>query len=65
MTLKAKLRILLTEKQRDTLYYHFIKKEAEQRDKTKEKMGGDEGDTFFLANKADIALFDVSFDTAE
>jgi Spy/CpxP family protein refolding chaperone len=43
MSLKAKLRILLSEKQRNTLYYHFIKKEAAQKEKMKEKMGDGEG----------------------
>jgi len=39
MSLKAKSRILLSEKQRDTLYYHFIKKEAAQKEKMKEQRG--------------------------
>jgi hypothetical protein len=37
MLLKAKLKVLLTDKQKDVLYYDFIKKEAKQKAKMREQ----------------------------
>ena len=44
MSLKAKLRMLLSDKQRDKLYAHFQNKETELRDKFREQMKGQTGE---------------------
>ncbi|MDD5491807.1 MAG: hypothetical protein PHV60_03870, partial [bacterium] len=43
MSVKAKLRVLLSEKQRDVLFNYFKKKEEAMREAMKEQMGSREG----------------------